>query len=209
METKNITGQENRRDRILRSAKSLFLDEGIEHTSINMIAKSAGIAKGLFYYYFETKDDLVQAIIEDIVIERVDHLVTRIKESSFDFLDSLLILVDSYFDVNPHAPEQGNTALWVEPEFILRFQEMFATKVSVIAENIVIRGQQKGYFDVTYPIEIIAIILEGLLRVDSYEEFTFTKQKVCTLLETTLHLPSGILYPKAKSLLHNFEEEVN
>ncbi len=50
---------------ILQTALSLFARHGYASTSISMIAKKAGISKGLMYNYFEKKEDLVYRIIMD------------------------------------------------------------------------------------------------------------------------------------------------
>ena len=48
---------------IMEVALELFANEGYHTTSISKIAKKAGISKGLMYNYFESKEDLLKAII--------------------------------------------------------------------------------------------------------------------------------------------------
>jgi AcrR family transcriptional regulator len=48
---------------IMQTALELFANEGYYQTSISKIAQKAGISKGLMYNYFESKDELVLAII--------------------------------------------------------------------------------------------------------------------------------------------------
>ena len=45
------------------TALHLFAENGFESTSIDTIAKTAGISKGLLYSYFECKDDLLYQIL--------------------------------------------------------------------------------------------------------------------------------------------------
>ena len=40
--------------KILDAALKLFATKGFESTSVNAIAKEAGVAKGLIYYYFKS-----------------------------------------------------------------------------------------------------------------------------------------------------------
>lgn len=51
------------RTKILDAAFELFAKQGFHSTSISAIAKSAGVAKGLIYNYFEKKEDLMTAIV--------------------------------------------------------------------------------------------------------------------------------------------------
>ena len=48
---------------IMESALELFASNGFENTSISQIAKKAKISKGLLYNYFESKEDLIEAIL--------------------------------------------------------------------------------------------------------------------------------------------------
>jgi AcrR family transcriptional regulator len=48
---------------ILETALSLFAKNGYAPTSVSMIAKEAGISKGLMYNYFSSKEELLKMII--------------------------------------------------------------------------------------------------------------------------------------------------
>lgn len=48
---------------LFASAFDLFLEHGIEKTSIDDIAKNAGVAKGTFYLYFSDKYDILNKLI--------------------------------------------------------------------------------------------------------------------------------------------------
>ena len=50
---------------ILEAAIRLFTKKGYEQTSIESLAKEAGIGKGTVYSYFNTKRDIVRAFCED------------------------------------------------------------------------------------------------------------------------------------------------
>lgn len=54
--------REQSREKILNAAKELFGTQGYHSTSISAIAKKAGVAKGLIYNYFDTKEDLMVGI---------------------------------------------------------------------------------------------------------------------------------------------------
>jgi AcrR family transcriptional regulator len=56
------------RVRILDAAEGLFADDGFDATPTSSIAKLAGVPKGLLFYYFPTKSDVLRAL----VAERLD-----------------------------------------------------------------------------------------------------------------------------------------
>lgn len=55
--------RDQKRKLIMEAALELFAEKGFATTSINLIAKKAGISKGLIYNYFESKDELITTII--------------------------------------------------------------------------------------------------------------------------------------------------
>lgn len=55
---------EERRSEFVDAAEKLFKENGIVDTTINSIVKEMNVAKGLFYYYFNSKDDVIEAISE-------------------------------------------------------------------------------------------------------------------------------------------------
>lgn len=54
---------EANRQRIVDAANALFYQKGYNQTSFSDIAEAAGVARGNFYYYFKTKDDILAAVI--------------------------------------------------------------------------------------------------------------------------------------------------
>lgn len=59
VETKD---SEERRNEFVDVAEKLFKENGIVDTTVNAIVKELDVAKGLFYYYFKSKDDVIDAI---------------------------------------------------------------------------------------------------------------------------------------------------
>jgi len=66
--------REIKRKQILDTALNLFSDSGFHATSISKIAKEAGISKGLMYNYFESKEALLFAIVDEISTEIMDMM---------------------------------------------------------------------------------------------------------------------------------------
>ncbi len=58
--------REKTKNAIIASALKLFAEKGFHGTSINDIAKDAGISKGLAYNYFRSKQHLLEAVFSQI-----------------------------------------------------------------------------------------------------------------------------------------------
>ena len=64
---RNPVGRPNdgkKRDRIMDAAEPLFIEHGFEQTSMDTIARNAGVSKLTLYSHFTHKDDLFKAVIK-------------------------------------------------------------------------------------------------------------------------------------------------
>ncbi len=53
-------------ERIVHAARERFLNEGVDGASLRRIARDAKTNIGMVYYYFQTKDDLFLAVVEEV-----------------------------------------------------------------------------------------------------------------------------------------------
>jgi AcrR family transcriptional regulator len=76
------TTQGGKRERLVAAACQTVYQQGIEKTTLADIAAAAGIPVGNVYYYFKTKNDIIQAVVESHLGE-ADALLAAI-EGSYD-----------------------------------------------------------------------------------------------------------------------------
>ncbi len=76
------TEEGDKRVRIEQAALSLFLQNGIENTSVNQITKLAHIAKGTFYLYFKDKDELVRSSFLHENLKTLDQALRQSQSQS-------------------------------------------------------------------------------------------------------------------------------
>ena len=63
--TAETRGDSAKRRQIIAGARALFLAQGFDGASMDAIARKAGVSKGTLYVYFESKEQLFEAIVED------------------------------------------------------------------------------------------------------------------------------------------------
>ena len=63
----NMKKGERRKQDLLNIAYRMFIEKGYENTSVDDIVAEAGIAKGTYYYYFESKEATLEAVIEMMI----------------------------------------------------------------------------------------------------------------------------------------------
>ena len=55
---------QNKQNQILDALQALLRDKNIQNISVSEIAQAAGIGKGSIYYYFPSKDSILDALVE-------------------------------------------------------------------------------------------------------------------------------------------------
>jgi AcrR family transcriptional regulator len=71
---------EARRKELMNAAQRLFLDRGVAPTTIEQITSAAGVAKGTFYLYFSSKEDVLAALGDRFAWELLARIKSAIAE---------------------------------------------------------------------------------------------------------------------------------
>ena len=99
-------GSRNTEEHILEVARKVFMENGYDGTSMQMIADEAGINKSLLHYYYRSKDRLFHQIFEKVFSQFVPHLgVIFMSEMSLE--EKIRAFVGRYIDIfieNPLIP---------------------------------------------------------------------------------------------------------
>lgn len=98
--------EDNKRKKLnalLGSSYRLFVEQGISKTTIAQIARSAGVGKGTFYFYFHDKQEL----IDRLIIHKSENLLLRAmkkvrkcmsKHTDMTLEDKFICMVDEIAD---------------------------------------------------------------------------------------------------------------
>lgn len=153
---------ERKRD-IMDMAASLFMSRGYEETSINLIVGQLGIAKGTFYHYFKSKEDILEAILEDYLSAYADRISVAVSQGSMNAYEKLMFVFKNIFS-NNNGPE--HLTKHVEDNKNARLHqvldEKFIEKFYPIILSVLKQGVEEGIFKVDYPEEITEILLMGI-----------------------------------------------
>ena len=77
---------EEKKNKILQAAKKEFTRVPFEQTSIKNIVEGAEIARGSFYQYFTSKEDLLQYMMKDDMDNLDNFIREKLQESKGDIL---------------------------------------------------------------------------------------------------------------------------
>ncbi len=74
------------KEKLLEASMRLFLRKGYAGTTVNEIATSAGVSKGGLYWYFKSKDEILQSIFRKFEHDFVDALIQAVSECGGNFI---------------------------------------------------------------------------------------------------------------------------
>lgn len=90
------------RARIVASAMALFAENGYDRTTMRAIAADAGLSVGNAYYYFASKEHLIQGFY-DLVNAQHHERALEVVATTTDFSERLAGVLDAWVDVSmPH-----------------------------------------------------------------------------------------------------------
>lgn len=149
----------DKKEKILDALQALFEEGRGGAASVSEIAKKAGIAKGGMYYYFRSKEEVLDALVERQYQNIIRECEAFIREDSGNALKRLALLVEKYrsltrasaLDECLHAPQ--NAA--IHQKSLAKITEALSPIVSSLIEQ----GIDEGLFSCSYPQEYAEIIL--------------------------------------------------
>jgi AcrR family transcriptional regulator len=124
---------------ILDAALHLFVEKGYHATTIGGIAKEAGVAMGLMYHYFESKEVLLTSIMEEHLDDLINSAAEKQDFSKEPDLHSLLAMIDALFEAIRKRSDSWKLIITV------MFQPDVSSGARNLIENLLLH--QNGLFE--------------------------------------------------------------
>ena len=111
---KNVEIRENRKKQILDSALTVYIRLGYHGADMDVVAKEAGLAKGLLYYYYKTKKDLFAELLSWMFNESYSFSYALLeKTNTMNPVEQLMYYTYSMFMANKINPRMMQFAIRV------------------------------------------------------------------------------------------------
>ena len=179
-----------RRQEIIDTAARMFEEHGVGKTSVSEIAARLQVAKGLVYYYFDSKEILVTAVIEQLTQKLDDELARIVTRTELGFHDKLKTILHLYFSAIQNHPDLLSMAPTDPGLFALLRDKMSDTAFRHVAE-ILQAGIRQGLITIEYPDLVLKILIKGL--GDLYIDGIRDPDIHATLIEQALGLEKNRL----------------
>lgn len=191
-------GLEERRNEIVALARHLFLTKDYEQITMQHMVDALGIAKGTIYYYFTCKEDLLRAVVENIIEEDIARKQALIEKTPGNALDKIraLIELDSMAVKHPAILEHLH-----KPSNVGLHTQLLATtliKEVPLYGELIRQGCDEGIFQTNTPLECAEFIIAGIQFLTDkgiypWDESDLSRRANAfpAILEAVLQAPSG------------------
>lgn len=155
---------ETRRDELLRAAGDLFLENGYRETSVNSIVESIGASKGTFYYYFDSKEDVLDGLVEEVsepIYEKIDEIIEKNSLNAIEKLNRIFS-TSSRLKLNNKEDLRKIFHLMYRPENLRlrdKIQKQSVERSAPKVAKVLKQGMEEGTFDTELPDEASRLIL--------------------------------------------------
>ena len=168
-----------KRQEIIDAAQRLVYTKGYDQMSIQDILNELHISKGAFYHYFDSKGDLLEALIERMRHEAEPIVLPIINDPALPTLDKLHRFFDTAARWKTARKEYLLALLhvWYADENALVRQKSTADVIKWFApllSGVIRQGAQEGVLTTSFPdqaAEIVLSLLQGL--GDTFKDLLF------------------------------------
>ena len=190
-------------DQILNALQKLLKSKDIKSISISEIAQTAGIGKGSIYYYFPSKDSILEALIERTYEKPLKTATTLADQKEVSPFTRMAMIFQACQNSSSEFLKQKNTSATGAPEQAYihqKFMNHLIGGLKPTLSEIIRQGIEKGQIRFEYPAalaEIVLIVLtvklDNTILPSTQEEIETTVRALVALLEKGTENPIGSL----------------
>ena len=153
---------EVRKSEILDAAQRLFVEKGYSKTTVTDILNVHGLSKGVFYYYFKSKEEVMDAIIDRMVGAMEENAKTIAANSEMSNRQKIfaIIMAQGLSEENTHDKDAMTEQFHEAPNAEMHQKSLVQTikRLAPVIANIV---NCDDAFSTEYPLETIEFLLAG------------------------------------------------
>lgn len=156
------TRNDSVRERLLDAAISLFAERGYAATSIREIVEAAGVTKPALYYYYQSKEGIFRAILEEVERRALEIVAgsAATRGSTRERIERLFLSMHALFEREKTAVRFLNAVMWGPAQGIprcdlLSIHEKFRREV----ERLVAQGIADGELRAVRPGDVARTLL--------------------------------------------------
>lgn len=196
----------NKRDIILDAMQDLFTEGHGGTASVSDIAKKAGIAKGGLYYYFRSKEEVLDALVERQYADLIKTCSALVDSCEGTATQKLATLFKGYYSSSANAPLDQHLHMPQNAAIHQKSLAMILNSLSPIVSKIIEQGVKEGTFVCDFPQENAEIMLSVFAFLLDPGIFYWTTQHRLQILKSIADLMEKGLSAKKGSFAFFYKQ---
>lgn len=195
---------QNKRELILDAMQELMSASCVSSISVQEIAQKAGIGKGSIYYYFSSKNEIIEAVIERSYSRVLDEGRVLAASQDMDVFEKMKIIYQACLDSSMELKRQEAMNSFNEQQqsalIHQKFAQVIISKMQPILTDIFLQGIEEGKICCAYPqktarivLIILTITLDNYLVPISHEQIRKTLSAFAQMQEKSMEIPQNTL----------------
>lgn len=195
---------QNKRDLILDALQELMSDSSPQAISVSEIAQKAGIGKGSIYYYFPSKNDMLEAVIERSYSRVLDEGQALAAARDIGAVRKMELIYQACLDSSLELKRQVALTTFHEQQqsalIHQKFMGLLISRLEPILADIIKQGIQEGTFCCRHPKEtariiltVLTVTLDNSLSPTGNKEIEGILEALKDILEKSLKVPKDML----------------
>ncbi|AHA72384.1 MULTISPECIES: TetR/AcrR family transcriptional regulator [Bacillus] len=176
-----------RRQELMDIGFELYMKNGMKGFGIKDVVNHAGVATGLFYYYFKSKEIFVDEVLNDCIVKNMELIEEILVSNERSVMQKMKDSLDIFWTfIEKLAPYKNVSSFQTEQHFQLE-QKLFA-RMQPLIRQVIEEGVNIGVFYTDNSLLASGFILYGLSSI-AHSEVKLnldTKQEMVNLVLTTL-----------------------
>ncbi len=152
-----------RKNEIVEAAQELFATKGYEQTAVSDIVKKVGVAQGTFYYYFNSKDEILNIVLDAYIDNLIQKVRIILEDIKLDALQKLRAIAKEAFSF---GKGKGDLVEYFHREKNAVMHQRASVKMieqlTPLLTKVVRQGAEEGLFKTQYPEEAAEFLFLGL-----------------------------------------------
>ncbi|MEC1969753.1 TetR/AcrR family transcriptional regulator [Bacillus cereus] len=176
-----------RRQELMDIGFELYMKNGMKGFGIKDVVNHAGVATGLFYYYFKSKEIFVDEVLNDCIVKNMELIEEILVSNERSVMQKMKDSLDIFWTfIEKLAPYKNVSSFQTEQHFQLE-QKLFA-RMQPLIRQVIEEGVNIGFFYTDNSLLASGFILYGLSSI-AHSEVKLnldTKQEMVNLVLTIL-----------------------
>lgn len=169
-----------RKDQIVKATVECITRHGYHNFSMQDVARTAGVSKGIIHYYFLNKDELMVCVLDKVASD-IESVLSQRMQQSQDPWRKMEIFIDVCFDIVKNTKEyyQVNMDFWTQINQKSEIRTIIAqhySKFREAAARVIREGCDKEAFkkvDATAFASYMIAVIDGLSLQWLFDEKVF------------------------------------